>query len=446
MKENDSFVRPATPRIVSMVAHAMATITRDTDPAKVILWIRSGKWREPVEKIRVEFARVLKETGDENAAKAAVRRMKEKLPGILPSGRFSSRNKPTAQQLMLHSGLLCADLDNLGERLPRVRRKLEESPYLWAMFTSPTGNGLKCLFLVPADAAKHRDSFLAVQQHVRELTGEEIDTDCRDVARLCYASFDPDALLRANAIELPLTLSPIRLPPASASCVTTSLPSCITASLHNTPHPILENISNAMEAHRLLKSTRPLLAKLYTAIVEKRFQALPHGRNEFLTQAIPFLYRAVAEHLILDLVAHFYDCNRAFFYDAREQHLREARAMLNSVIATYRTSLGEHEHAIYEAFSRVQRDMFRICRDLALLPDAKHGPLTLYASFEHFGLRLELHPPQAQRIMRQLEGVGLLKLLEKGERRAPGVKPKAGIYKWLLPPSSTANDSTPSIP
>ena len=76
------------------------------------------------------------------------------------------------------------------------------SPHLWAVFTSPTGNGLKCWFRVPADGEKHADSFRALQQHVRNLTGEEIDPSCRDVARLCFASVDPDALLNTNALEL----------------------------------------------------------------------------------------------------------------------------------------------------------------------------------------------------------------------------------------------------
>jgi hypothetical protein len=54
--------------------------------------------------------------------------------------------------LLAPSGLLCADLDNLGKRLTEVRAKLAKSPYLFALFTSPTGNGLKAVLRVPADA------------------------------------------------------------------------------------------------------------------------------------------------------------------------------------------------------------------------------------------------------------------------------------------------------
>ena len=116
------------------------------------------------------------------------------------SGRFSKRN---SSDLLQHSGLLCADLDELGDQLGEVRSKLVTSPHLWAMFISPSGDGLKCVFRVPADAQKHKASFGAVEKHVRDLTGIQIDQACSDVARLCFLSYDPDAYLNEDAIELP---------------------------------------------------------------------------------------------------------------------------------------------------------------------------------------------------------------------------------------------------
>src|SRR5437762_2618004 len=83
------------------------------------------------------------QTGNRQAAKKAVDADKKKLSGILLSGRFSRRAN---EALIRHSGLLCADLDQLGERLPTVRAKLLSSPYLWALFRSPTGDGLKTVF------------------------------------------------------------------------------------------------------------------------------------------------------------------------------------------------------------------------------------------------------------------------------------------------------------
>jgi hypothetical protein len=108
-------------------------------------------------------------------------------------GRFSHRGN---DGVIEHSGLLCADLDDLGENLPSVGAKLVKNPHVWALFRSPTGDGLKGIFRVPADASKHVGSFRSVQREVMELTGVQIDEACKDVARLCFISFDPD--LRCN--------------------------------------------------------------------------------------------------------------------------------------------------------------------------------------------------------------------------------------------------------
>jgi hypothetical protein len=115
------------------------------------------------------------------------------------SGRFRSRR---SNALLQHSGLLCADLDDLAGRLADIRSKLLTSPHLWALFTSPTGDGLKCVFRVPADAEKHKPSFRAVENHVRDLTGIQIDEACSDVGRLCFLSYDPDSYFNEQATEL----------------------------------------------------------------------------------------------------------------------------------------------------------------------------------------------------------------------------------------------------
>ena len=172
---------------VSMVKDAYTTETKDAHADKVIAAIRNGRWQEYVEEIRQE------------PDKDTANKLKTVLPGVLWSGRFGARKNDA---LVQHSGLLCADLDKLNSELRNVREKLLSSPYLWALFTSPSGEGLKAVFRVPADGAKHRASFRAVQQHVKELTGIQIDEACKDVARLCFVSHDPAAYHNPDAQEL----------------------------------------------------------------------------------------------------------------------------------------------------------------------------------------------------------------------------------------------------
>lgn len=202
---------------VSCVRNVKDTKTRDYNAEEIIAAIRSDtELRDSIEKIRQKFQSVMAASGnDRRAAKQAVAEAKRMLPGVMWSGRFSSRN---TNALLGHSGLLCADLDELGERFGGVRAKLTASPHVWALFASPTGDGLKCVLRVAAVADRHKASFRAVEQHVRDLTGVQIDQSCSDLGRLCFLSYDPNVHFNPNAQELP----PLIETPQSA-CPTASL-------------------------------------------------------------------------------------------------------------------------------------------------------------------------------------------------------------------------------
>lgn len=186
--------------VVSMVKCALATRPRDVDPESILRAIKTGKWEKPIREIRRLYRVTLLKIGkDQKAAKLAVDPLKKNLPGLLWSGRFARRANDA---LIEHSGLLCVDLDSLGAKLRDVREKLLTSPHLFALFLSPTGDGLKAIFRVPADASKHLGSFVAVSRHVLDITGVQVDQACKDVARLCFVSYDPQAYFNPNAREI----------------------------------------------------------------------------------------------------------------------------------------------------------------------------------------------------------------------------------------------------
>jgi len=188
-----------------------ATVTRTTDVSvdQVLEAIRSGgrNLKGQITQIRNRFEAELAITGNREKARETVAALKKQLPGVTPSGRFKKRANDA---LIEHSGLLCADIDLLGERLPEVRKKLEASPHVAVAFRSPTGDGLKIWFRVAADAARHEGSFRAIQKHVRELTGVEIDEKSKDLARLCFMSHDPEIYVNENATEIVPLFEPIR--------------------------------------------------------------------------------------------------------------------------------------------------------------------------------------------------------------------------------------------
>ncbi len=191
---------------ISMVSEAKKTRCENTHPMAVIKAIRSNRYRPAVEKIRATYAEVLAKTGDPDKAKEGVKELKKALPGILVSGKFSKRcNKG----LLDHSGLLCADLDHLDvERITELRPLLTGDPHVYALFTSPTATGLKVWFRVPNDPAKHLASYFAVRKYCR-IWGVEVDDSCKDVARLCFVSYDPAAYLNPDAFELLVETIPL---------------------------------------------------------------------------------------------------------------------------------------------------------------------------------------------------------------------------------------------
>src|SRR5262245_23197029 len=162
---------------LSWVGNATSVETYDCVATTPLNAIRTGgkKLRGKVEAVRQVIQTGLAEHADYKRAKQAASDVKKQLPAVMWSGRFKNREKPVSEKLINHSGLLCADLDELGTQLPAVRERLTKSPHLLAMFRSPSGGGLKAVFRVAADASKHLRSFRAVQKHVRELAGLEID-------------------------------------------------------------------------------------------------------------------------------------------------------------------------------------------------------------------------------------------------------------------------------
>jgi hypothetical protein len=184
---------------VSMVKAANQTACKDVAIRGVFAAIKTGRWKKPIEEIRLLYDSVLQETGKRQEAKKAVDSLKKKLPGMTPSGQFSRRDK---EALVQHSGVFCADLDFLGTEKGAVQRQLRTSVHLFAMFISPTGDGVKALFKISDEPDRHGDSVRAIAKHIFELTGAVIDESGKDVSRLCFVSFDPDIYVNEEAVPI----------------------------------------------------------------------------------------------------------------------------------------------------------------------------------------------------------------------------------------------------
>lgn len=187
---------------VSMVRRCHDTETQPITFDEIWAATKEGKHglKGKITQIRNRYEVEKDVTGDLKKAKEAVASLKMELPGFLPSGSFAERNNAG---LLQHSGILCADLDSLGDAMPQVRTFFQECPYVRAVALSPSGDGLKVFFAVEPNVERHGDSFRAIKDYILDRTGFEVDEKCKDPARICFFTYDPDLWIRDDVQVIP---------------------------------------------------------------------------------------------------------------------------------------------------------------------------------------------------------------------------------------------------
>ncbi len=152
------------------------------DVHQILARIKDGSdtTRDLVKKIRAE------------KRKPERQELKKQLPAICFSGTF---NKRTDASLIEHSGLICLDFDGYtkAKELLQDKENLSKNKYVFSVFISPSGNGLKVLVKIPADAENHTNYFNSLEKY---FNSPYFDKTSKNVSRVCYESYDP--LLHIN--------------------------------------------------------------------------------------------------------------------------------------------------------------------------------------------------------------------------------------------------------
>ena len=130
-------------------------------------------------------------------------KLKQSLPSICFSGTFRQRND---KGLVNHSGLICLDFDKFPDQneMDTWRSQLTNDQYTFALFTSPSGDGLKIIVKIPPEPENHKSYFSELQKYY---DCKYFDVSCSNVSRVCYESFDPN--LYYNEISQLWTLKTI---------------------------------------------------------------------------------------------------------------------------------------------------------------------------------------------------------------------------------------------
>jgi hypothetical protein len=154
---------------------------RDTDTPfyrdvhQILDRIKDGATKDLVKRIRLE-----REKTERNE-------MKKQLPAICFSGTF---NKRSDNAILEHSGLICLDFDGYikQKELLQDKENLSKNKYVFSVFISPSGNGLKVLVKIPADTENHTNYFNSLEKY---FNSTYFDKTSKNISRVCYESYDP---------------------------------------------------------------------------------------------------------------------------------------------------------------------------------------------------------------------------------------------------------------
>jgi len=152
------------------------------DIRQILLRIKDGSetTRDLVKRIRLE------------KRKPERQELKKQLPAICFSGTF---NKRTDASLIQHSGFICLDFDGYekSKDLLHDKENLSKNKDVFSVFISPSGNGLKVIVKIPADAENHTNYFNSLEKY---FNSPYFDKTSKNLSRVCYESYDP--LLHIN--------------------------------------------------------------------------------------------------------------------------------------------------------------------------------------------------------------------------------------------------------
>lgn len=137
--------------------------------------IKNGASKDVVKKIRSE------------KDKAIRNELKKQLPAVCFSGTFKKRADAA---LIQHSGLICLDFDGYDKQkvLLQDKETLSKNKYVYSVFISPSGNGLKVLVRIPADPDNHVNYFNSLEKY---FNSAYFDKTSKNLSRVCYESYDP---------------------------------------------------------------------------------------------------------------------------------------------------------------------------------------------------------------------------------------------------------------
>jgi len=249
-------------------------VIEQKDILKILDDIKTGTYRNAITYLRKSLAEDKKE---------AAERAKKSLMAFTPSATFKGGRK--MEFLTAYNALVVLDIDKITkEKLTDCKEKLQNNEFVFAAFTSPSGNGLKVLVKVNTDRTEHKETFLKLQTYFENLLQLEIDKSGKDITRLCFFSYDPELYLNENSKEFSV--------------------------IESREQPEIEKPAPTPSIHQPAPSNYDVLYAHCIQFTEKKYQFLEGSRNYFVfTLANNLNRKGVPESLALGYILADYDYN-----------------------------------------------------------------------------------------------------------------------------------------
>lgn len=167
----------------------LKTFVADTTTQEIIHQIKIGVVKDETIALRQLISEGKTEQYDEQ---------KKSLLGFTPSATFNKRRK--LPFLKEYNGNIVLDVDDL---LPALLRQAQiqarNCPFTHACFISPGAEGLKIIVRTNATPETHKATFGALSKYYELWLNLFIDESGKDIPRLCFYSYDPDAYFNTNS-------------------------------------------------------------------------------------------------------------------------------------------------------------------------------------------------------------------------------------------------------
>lgn len=169
---------------ISIFKNATSTEPINTTIESILDKIKSGYWSDKITHLR-------------SLDKAQYDEQKKLLPAVTFTGTFKKRENTDLDK---YSGIVCLDIDKLElSQVANLKNQFKDDPRILADFISPSGKGLKILVKVNTGAENHLSAFLHLQKVFEQDYCFKIDDSGKDLARLCFVSYDPEININSNS-------------------------------------------------------------------------------------------------------------------------------------------------------------------------------------------------------------------------------------------------------